>query len=183
MIKQQAEVENRLGSWYEKYFPMVLRRCRRLLGNEDDAADAAQDVFERVLTQKPNSQMQFPSSFLYTIATNVCLNKLRRKKTMRKLFGVQVNSNGDDVLLAQLLQCVDSGFEIVDARLFIETLFKTASCTTRAMCFMHFGDGMTLKEVADAFNMSISGVRKRLNTFAKNARVSAGLLKEDCDEK
>ena len=34
---------------YEKYGSMVLRRCRRLLRDEDRAMDAMQDVFVRVL--------------------------------------------------------------------------------------------------------------------------------------
>jgi RNA polymerase sigma-70 factor (ECF subfamily) len=32
-----------------RYGPMVLRRCRHLLRNEDEALDACQDVFLRVL--------------------------------------------------------------------------------------------------------------------------------------
>jgi DNA-directed RNA polymerase specialized sigma24 family protein len=31
-----------------RYGPMVLRRCRRLLGDEQEALDACQDVFVRI---------------------------------------------------------------------------------------------------------------------------------------
>ena len=35
--------------FYSKYGPMVLRRCRALLRNEEQALDAMQEVFVRVL--------------------------------------------------------------------------------------------------------------------------------------
>ena len=35
-----------------KYGPMVLRRCRQLLRDEDEALDACQDVFVRLLQQR-----------------------------------------------------------------------------------------------------------------------------------
>jgi RNA polymerase sigma-70 factor (ECF subfamily) len=32
-------------AYYQKYAPMIFRRCRQMPGNEDDALDAVQDVF------------------------------------------------------------------------------------------------------------------------------------------
>jgi RNA polymerase sigma-70 factor (ECF subfamily) len=56
---------------------MVLRRCRRLLRDEDAALDACQDVFVRVLEHRSRLDNRYPSSLLYRMATNVCLNRLR----------------------------------------------------------------------------------------------------------
>jgi len=60
---------------YQKYGAMVLRRCRRLLREEDHALDAMQDVFVRVLQRQDSLKATYPSSLLYRIATNVCLNR------------------------------------------------------------------------------------------------------------
>ncbi|MEW5815131.1 MAG: RNA polymerase sigma factor [Spirochaetota bacterium] len=65
---------------YRKYGPMVLRRCRTLLKNEDKALDAMQDVFVAVLKKKDRLNDRAPSSLLYTIATNICLNIIRSDK-------------------------------------------------------------------------------------------------------
>src|SRR5262245_65593016 len=56
---------------------MVLRRCRRLLRDEDEALDACQDVFVRLLEHRRTLEARYPSSLLYRIATNVCLNRIR----------------------------------------------------------------------------------------------------------
>jgi len=65
---------------YRTYGPMVLRRCRRLLRDEDRALDAMQDVFVRVLKNQDRLKATYPSSLLYRIATNVCLNHIRDQR-------------------------------------------------------------------------------------------------------
>ncbi len=47
---------------YRKYGPMVLRRCRRLLRDEDLALDAMQDVFVRVLQRRGRLKATYPSA-------------------------------------------------------------------------------------------------------------------------
>ncbi|MCG6920237.1 MAG: sigma-70 family RNA polymerase sigma factor, partial [Acidobacteria bacterium] len=37
---------------FERYGPMVVRRCRELLGDREEARDAAQDVFVQLLRHR-----------------------------------------------------------------------------------------------------------------------------------
>ena len=55
---------------------MVLRRCSRLLGDEQAARDVMHDVFVQVLSHAGELDDRAPSSLLFRIATNLCLNKL-----------------------------------------------------------------------------------------------------------
>ena len=66
-----------VGALSRRYGPMVLRRCRQLLRNEDEALDACQDVFVRLIEGRRRLNAQYPSSLLYRMATNVCLNRIR----------------------------------------------------------------------------------------------------------
>jgi hypothetical protein len=59
------------------YGPMVLRRCRRLLGDEEAARDTMQDTFVAVLRSADRLNDAAPSSLLWRVATNVCLHRLR----------------------------------------------------------------------------------------------------------
>jgi len=56
---------------------MVLRRCRQLLRDEEEALDACQDVFVRIIEKRRRLRADYPSSLLYRITTNVCLNRIR----------------------------------------------------------------------------------------------------------
>jgi RNA polymerase sigma-70 factor (ECF subfamily) len=69
---------------YTRYGPMVLRRCRQLLVNEDLALDAMQDTFVKVMDYKDRLNMKYPSSLLYTMATNHCLNIMEREKMVQE---------------------------------------------------------------------------------------------------
>jgi hypothetical protein len=46
---------------------MVIRRCRRLLGSDDETRDAAQDVFMRLVEYRSRLRPEYPSSLLYRI--------------------------------------------------------------------------------------------------------------------
>ena len=152
-----------ITAFYAQYAPMVLRRCRFILKNEDDALDAMQDVFVNLMRAKMRLQGLYPSSLLYTIATNTCLNRIRQKKHRN-----EVSSDSADIPLPVM----DSGYDEVDAKLIMEAILKTESESMRAICFMYHADGMTLKEIGEVVGLSISGVRKRLTAFASRARIT-----------
>ena len=160
-----------IAAWYEKYGPMVIRRCRKILGNGEDALDAVHDVFVNLLKGEAALHGSYPSSLLYTMATNVCLNRLRKNKweTLKDLSG-----EGDAGV------CTDEGFEQVEAEILLEDILRDESELDRAICFMYHADDMTLKEIGDAVGLSISGVRKRLEGFKDRARhkYSAGAASE-----
>ena len=63
---------------YERYGAVVYRRARRLLGDEHAAWDAVQEVFVRVLKHARRFRREAsPTTWLYRITTNYCLNVLR----------------------------------------------------------------------------------------------------------
>jgi len=136
-----------------RYGPMVLRRCRRLLRDEDEALDACQDVFLRVFERRARLDARYPSSLLYRIATNVCLNRLRdsRREPVTR----------DEAVLTAIAKAEEPG-AASEARLLLARLFGRHPESTRTMAVLHYVDGLTLDEVAAETDMSVSGVRKRL---------------------
>ncbi|HEX4965942.1 MAG TPA: RNA polymerase sigma factor [Thermoanaerobaculia bacterium] len=74
------------SSLVEAHQERLLRLCERLLGDAEEARDAAQDVFLKAYRKaaevRPQGQVY---TWLYRIAVNHCLNKLRRRKLVRFL--------------------------------------------------------------------------------------------------
>jgi len=70
----------------ESHQERLLRLCERLLGDPEEARDAAQEVFLKAYRKagdvRPGGQVY---TWLYRIAVNHCLNKLRRRKLVRFL--------------------------------------------------------------------------------------------------
>lgn len=137
---------------YERYGPMVLRRCRFLLRNDDDAKDVAQDVFVRLVVHRERLTSEYPSSLLYRMATNLCLNRIRDAKRRPE--------TGADELLDRIAR-----LDNLDAPVLLDRLFRRQPASTRTMAVLHHVDGLTLEQVAETVGMSVSGVRKRLRAL------------------
>ena len=146
---------------FQRYGPMVLRRCRRLLGDEDEALDVTQEVFVRVWTRRDTLSDAYPSSLLYRIATNLSLNRIRDRRRRPALPG--------DEVLARIAVRDD-----LDAPLLLDRLLGRHPESTRTMAVLHYVDGMTLEQVARECEMSVSGVRKRLRGLRSELRVMEG---------
>ena len=140
-------------TYYRTYGPMVLRRCRKLLGDEQAARDAMHDVFVQILSRADELADQAPSSLLFRIATNVCLNRLRTRRRRPE--------DGDPELLVQIAEQTDPAARSA-ARAALDALFRHEPEDTALIAVLHLHDRMTLQEVAAEVGMSVSGVRKRL---------------------
>ncbi|HNN93279.1 MAG TPA: sigma-70 family RNA polymerase sigma factor [Pseudomonadota bacterium] len=138
---------------YTRYGPLVLRRCRTLLRQEEEAVDAMQDVFVRVLVHQSRLDERGCSSLLYRIATNVCLNRLRSRRRRPE------DPQGE--VLYEIAKC-SSDEGAVEARSLLDRLLSREPESSAVIAVLHLHDGLTLEQVAAEVGMSVSGVRKRL---------------------
>jgi RNA polymerase sigma-70 factor (ECF subfamily) len=138
---------------YRRYGPMVLRRCRTMLRDEQQATDAMQDVFVQLLRNRDRLEDRGMSSLLYRIATNICLNKIRSNRR-----------RPEDAQSELLARIADAGGEQArtEARSMLDRVLGREPISTTTIAVLHLHDGMTLQEVADTVGLSVSGVRKRL---------------------
>jgi RNA polymerase sigma factor (sigma-70 family) len=151
------EVALDVDALYRSHGPMVLRRCRQLLRDEEDAVDAMQDVFVRVLRRGEALDDRAPSSLLFRVATNVCLNRQRTRARRPE------DPAGE--LLSRIAAAGDPEGRS-SARSVLDRIFGRELESTRVMATMHLLDGMTFEEVAREVGLSVSGVRKRLRALA-----------------
>jgi len=155
-------------SYYRTYGPMVLRRCRKLLKDEERAVDAMQDTFVQLIRYRQRLENEAPSGLLFRMATNVCLN-LIRAKTRRP-------EDANDELLNRLAGLGEPE-SLASARHLLRRLFGSERASTRVIATLHLLDGMTLDEVAREVGMSVSGVRKRLKPLRAKLNELEGALR------
>jgi RNA polymerase sigma-70 factor (ECF subfamily) len=149
-----------LESIFEKYGPMVFRRAKAILGNEDEAKDATQEVFIRAfLNAERFEHRSHVTTWLYRITTNVCLNWIRDAKRRRELneehFGDRENAampiNDRFVLARKLLAEAEEEWAL-------------------AAIYVHV-DGMSHAEAAKLLGVSrrtIGNLLLRFERFAKS---------------
>ncbi|MBN1114230.1 MAG: sigma-70 family RNA polymerase sigma factor [Oligoflexia bacterium] len=155
-----------IEAYYRKYGPMVLRRCRYLLNSEEKAVDAMQDTFVSLIRNRHKLKNTYPSSLLFRIATNICINMLRRERMAeRKL--------RDEPVFTDVFS-VEDNFENRDLVL---KIFSSEKQSTAEIATLLFIDGMTLEEAAREVGLSVSGVRKRIACLKNRIREFTEVLK------
>lgn len=150
---------------YRLHVRMVYRVCLGILRDPAAAEDAAQDTFVRYLRGNFKGKSRL-STYLYSIATRVCLDrlrKLRRDEVFRERWQrLQEASGGSGtsadklVLVAQLM--TDDSMDPDDIHI--------------AVCYhVH---GMTAAEIAKVTGFKRRTVGYRLARFKERARALAG---------
>lgn len=91
---------------YQRYMHLVLGVCMKYLKNRDEAEDATMQVFEKLLIQLQQYEVNEFKFWIHTVAKNHCLYLLRKQqsqfknqKEMNKDFPVIMESEDSQTLL------------------------------------------------------------------------------------
>jgi RNA polymerase sigma factor (sigma-70 family) len=156
---QRRSAEGLLKSLYEQHAPAVYARCRYLLRDDEEAKDALQDVFVKVLRALPEFRAQAsPHTWVLKIATHHCLNLQRAQRAQWR----------EQVRL--LAQGKSQETEPPERRELLRALLGVAGPEEQEVAVLTFVDEMTQAEIAQVTGRSLPTVRKRLRDFLHAAR-------------
>ena len=153
-----------LETLYAQCAPMVFRRARLLLGRDDDAWDAVQEVFERMIKHASDFRREAnPMTWAYRITTNICLNVIRGRG-----FREPVAAEEGDEGVAD----PGAGVDGVEARNLLTRWVAHLSERELQVATLLFIDGLTQDEVATTLGLS----RKTIGREVEALRVKASAL-------
>jgi RNA polymerase sigma-70 factor, ECF subfamily len=164
-----AYSEALLTEAYVQYSAAIHSYAFRLLGNQEDADDVTQEAFIRVhyrLEQLRDAARLRP--WLYRIATNLCMDQLRKRARTRKIFGLPVpletgSSDSDagssnDVAQPGSTAAIDG---VAERDVIIRTLRRMAP-KYAACLVLHSAQGLNYREIADVLGISPGAAAVRL---------------------
>ncbi len=67
-----------IGELYRRYAHLILGVCMKYLKNLADSEDAVMEIFEKLHHDLKKNEVEHPKSWLYMVAKNHCLMKLRK---------------------------------------------------------------------------------------------------------
>jgi len=161
--------EAELRELYERYAHVVHHRARRILGTDEDAADAVQETFARVIRNWDSFRQQSsPLTWMIQISTNYCLNRIRdqrghAKKHDQRRFDIV----GDGHTRADLGGPVDAER--------LRALLVDEDDETRQIIVHLYFDDLTREDTARLVGISVPTLRKRHELFLKRARRLLGV--------
>jgi RNA polymerase sigma-70 factor (ECF subfamily) len=162
--------EAEIRELYERHAHVLHHRARSILGTDEDAADAVQETFARVLRSWDSFQQQSsPLTWMYQISTNYSLNRLRDRRGHAR----KHEERRDRIVLREHADAVEG--DGLDAAA-IRGLLADVDDETRRIVIHLFFDDMTREEAAVHVGISVPTLRKRLDAFYKRARRSFGVV-------
>lgn len=148
------------GRLVQAYQKPVYNLTYRMLGNAEEAEDAAQEVFLRAYrkldTFDPGRKF---STWLLSIASHYCIDRLRRRR-------LKWLSLEDERLPSSVLASHQPGPERRvmqnEQQAQIQALLDTLSADYRAAVVLHYWYDLSYEEIAETTGSTVSAIKSRL---------------------
>lgn len=154
----------------------VYRLALRLLGNEADAADAAQDAFLKAYTSLSSfrGESRF-SVWLYRLTNNVCIDALRRRRDALSLETEDDEGETTALPLPDERWSPETLAERAEDIRAVRSALDALPDDCREILTLREIGGLSYEELAAALHLELGTVRSRLNRARK--RLADELMK------
>ena len=153
------------------YRDALLRFCWGYLGQTEEAEDALQDVWYKVLTAGNVPERFRP--WLYRIARNHCLNLIRNRARRKDGQTLPDASQIEDAMTGHLTKLVKD-----ELRSRLTELLHSLPDSQREVLRLRYVEGLSRGEIGEVLELSESLVKSRLFEGLKKLREHAALLKD-----
>jgi RNA polymerase sigma-70 factor, ECF subfamily len=171
--------QNAYAEIVEIYKNKVYQLCYRMLGNRHEAEDVAQEAFIRayVNIHTYNLNMKF-SSWLYRIATNLSIDRLRKKKPD---FYLDAEVSGTDglTMYSQLAATEASPEDTLESLELQETVQKAILKLPekyRSVIVLKYIEELSLQEISEILDLPVGTVKTRIHRGREALRKQLGHL-------
>jgi RNA polymerase sigma-70 factor (ECF subfamily) len=153
--------------------------ARAIMGNEQDAEDAVQEIFERVLSRI--GQFRYEASFsswLKVLAANVCKDMLRVKKRHPTEFFEDLCA-ADEMKIETNALTISQEEELIMKEL-LENLHAKISRLKREhqrLIILRYIDGLSYRKISQLLDCSEAQVKSRLHQARKKLRRACQWIK------
>jgi RNA polymerase sigma factor (sigma-70 family) len=154
-----------IGILLERYTLLLLGVCMKYLKNEEEAKDAVQQVFYKVIIELEKYKVEYFKSWIYMIAKNHCLMILRKKSN--------VSLEVDDKLMA-----VDTGdeeqsfFENEDLTNAIRESLQELKKEQKQCLTLFYLEKRSYHEIADRTGFTLLQVKSYIQNGKRNLKLS-----------
>jgi RNA polymerase sigma-70 factor (ECF subfamily) len=160
--------ESDIAALYAQYGHAIYKRCLRLVSSPEDARELMQETFFQFFSGRDRFLgKSSPFTFLYRIATNLSIDKLRRRTTA----GPRTNLDDEPTLKSEG-QSQEKRTQVLEE---IKVLTEGLDEETLTIAVMSHVDGLTQDEIAETLGLSRKTIGKKLQRFMDITRDRAGV--------
>lgn len=150
-----------------KYESPIYDLCARVLRQDQEAADVTQETFLKLYHHLPDYKVGHKlRNWLYTIALNLCRNRLRHQKVIRFLsldFSTSASDESSPFEIAESGLSVSGQLEEKEATQLFDRLVETLPAKERETFVLKYIRSLSDEEIASILEVSVNHVRVRLS--------------------
>ncbi len=154
-----------LGILLQRYTLLLLGVCMKYLKNEEDAKDSVQQIFLKVIQELQKYRVEYFKSWLYMVAKNHCLMKLRDRQNKipveltEKLTAAPIEETDRQALLQndQALQYMDESINDLNP--------EQKQCVT-----LFYLQKKSYQEISDETGYTLMQVKSYIQNGKRNLR-------------
>ena len=154
-----------LGILLQRYTMLLLGVCMKYLKNEEDAKDSVQQVFLKVINELPKYKVEFFKSWLYMVAKNHCLMKLRDKGKFTTELNEDLLATADEADSKSAAQ--EKDFHLNNMEMALGQLNEEQRhCVT-----LFYLQKQTYQQISDNTNYSVMQVKSHIQNGKRNLKI------------
>ncbi|NEW09032.1 RNA polymerase sigma factor SigW [Paenibacillus sp. SYP-B3998] len=157
---------NAFGELVELYKDKIFHLAYRMLNNKQEAEDAVQETFLRVYTNlhRYDENQKF-STWIFRIGTNLCIDKLRRRKNTYSLDAEMPDGEGNDYysLLPSYEDTPEKQVIVSETQAQIRKAIDTLPEKYKSVVILRYLHDMSLQEIGDVLDMPVTTVKTRVH--------------------
>lgn len=158
--------QNAFGEIVEVYRDKIYQLCYRMLGNAYEAEDMAQEAFIRayVNIERFNVNRKF-STWLYRIATNLCIDRIRKKKPDYFLDAEVAGTEGLTLYsqIASTEATPDEEVSKMELQSIIQQEILKLPEKYRSVIVLRYIDELSLNEISEILSLPLGTVKTRIH--------------------
>lgn len=158
--------QNAFADIVSLYQHKLYQVCYRMLGNKQEAEDIAQEAFVRAYTNLHTfDQKRKFSTWLYRIGTNLCIDRIRKKKPDYYLDAEVAGTEGLNLYsqIASDDQLPEETIEKMELQDRIQYEIGRLPDKYRTVVVLKYIEELSLQEISDILDMPLGTVKTRIH--------------------
>lgn len=150
----------------DMYKDKIFHLGYRMLGHSSEAEDIVQETFLRVYSNLNRyDEAQKFSTWIYRIATNLCIDRLRKRKPSYSLDAEMPDGEGADwySMLPADQETPEEEFILSETQRHIRKAIDTLPSKYKSVVVLRYLHDMSLQEISEVLKMPVTTVKTRVH--------------------
>lgn len=140
---------------YKQNYPVIYRLVSRFIADKHEIQDIVQEVFVKLYLQNKEEKVEFPKTWLYRVASNLCINTVKRRKELVNIDKINSSDHLSSDDLEARFMAGEQGERLQKCLLSLEDRDR--------LILILYADGLSYKEIAEISGIKFTSVGKLLS--------------------